>query len=119
MTPLLADENIPLPSIRRLRAEGYDVLAIAKVSPGAEDLEVLGTARDTGRVLVTFDRDFGELIYRDLAPVPPGVLFLRDAYYDPGEAAELLIRVLTDAEIEVVGYFSVVTKDGVRQRRLE
>lgn len=118
MIRLLADENLPWTAIEELRSAGIDVAAISEDARGASDLEVLGRAREEQRVLVTLDRDFGELIYRDLAPVPPGVLYLR-IFSSPESPAEILIRLLADPAFVVLGRFSVITKDGVRQRALE
>jgi hypothetical protein len=66
----------------------------------------------------TFDRDFGELIYRDLAPVPPGVVYLRVAASSPEEPAQVIADLPADTSLEILGRFSVVTADGVRQRAL-
>lgn len=62
MTRFLADENVPLPSIRVLREAGWDVEAVAEFAAGAPDFTVLAHATERGRVLITFDRGFGELI---------------------------------------------------------
>ena len=60
-----------------LRAAGYDVLSIAETRSGDDDTKVLALAREEGRWLVTFDRDYGELLFaRNLAP-PPAVVLLR------------------------------------------
>jgi hypothetical protein len=67
---LLADENFPLPVIRSLIEAGYDVLSIAKVSPGINDRSVLSLARETGRSLLTFDVDFGDLVFSHGAEPP-------------------------------------------------
>jgi hypothetical protein len=61
---VLADENVPAASIARLRSEGLDVASAAESSPGAVDATLLDQARAEKRLLLTFDRDFGELIYR-------------------------------------------------------
>ncbi|QJR36517.1 DUF5615 family PIN-like protein [Gemmatimonas groenlandica] len=53
---LLADENVPLPSIFALRTAGMDVAAATEDAPGASDREVLARARREGRVLLTFDQ---------------------------------------------------------------
>jgi uncharacterized protein with PIN domain len=45
-----------------LRTEGFDVLSISELSPGISDDVVLKLARDQGRILLTFDRDYGELV---------------------------------------------------------
>jgi predicted nuclease of predicted toxin-antitoxin system len=115
---LLADENFPIASVARLRTSGFDVVAISEVARGAPDVDVLRMAREQNRVLITFDRDFGELIYRDLAPVPPGVIYLRVAVSSPEEPAQVITDLLTDSSFELLGRFSVVTGDGVRQRAL-
>ena len=60
---LLADENIPLPSVDALRAAGHDVVSMTQEAPGTPDLEVLRRAQAEQRLLLTFDRDFGELVY--------------------------------------------------------
>lgn len=59
----VADESCAGPVTRALRAAGHDVVAIAEVSPGATDEEVLERALNDKRILITEDRDFGELIY--------------------------------------------------------
>ena len=60
---LLADESCAGPVIRALRAEGHDLVAIAEVAKGASDKWVMERAFAEGRVLITEDRDFGELVY--------------------------------------------------------
>jgi predicted nuclease of predicted toxin-antitoxin system len=115
---LLADENFSLASVARLRSDGFDVVAISELAPGMPDVDVLRIACEQNRVLITFDRDFGELIYRDLAPVPPGVIYLRIAASSPEEPAKVVADLLGDASVEILGRFSVVTGDGVRQRAL-
>ena len=54
---LLANENLPDPAIRKLRAAGVDVVAVAEEMVGATDAEVLARARREERWIVTFDRD--------------------------------------------------------------
>jgi len=59
----VADESCAMPVIRALREAGHDVVAIAEVARGASDNEVLERATVDKRVLITEDRDFGELVY--------------------------------------------------------
>src|SRR5580698_5171617 len=59
----LADESCGGPVIRALRQTGHDVVAIAEVARGATDDQVLERALKEKRVLITEDRDFGELVY--------------------------------------------------------
>ena len=60
----LANENFPLTSIRILRDAGYNVESVLEKNPGAKDSEVLKEAKKEKRVILTFDRDYGELIYK-------------------------------------------------------
>ena len=68
----LANENFPLVSVSLLRNAGHDVAAVIEESPGAKDSEVLARAAQEERVVLTFDRDYGSLIYRLGLPAPVG-----------------------------------------------
>src|ERR1700736_4377606 len=59
----MADESCAGPVLRALREAGHDVVAIAEVARGATDEQVLERALNEKRVLITEDRDFGELVY--------------------------------------------------------
>jgi predicted nuclease of predicted toxin-antitoxin system len=59
----LADESCAGPVIQALREAGHDVVAISEVAAGVADDEVLDRAQREKRVLITEDRDFGELVY--------------------------------------------------------
>lgn len=114
----LANENIPLSSILRLRDSGYDVTAIIVESPGASDSEVLSKANSERRIVLTFDRDYGELIYRLKYPQPSGVIYFRFFPRTPVEPAEHLLRLLSSTEIVLENKFTVIERDRIRQRPL-
>jgi predicted nuclease of predicted toxin-antitoxin system len=59
----LADENVSRHVIERLRNAGHDVTAVAETRAGASDEEVLNAADADGRILITEDRDFGEMVF--------------------------------------------------------
>ena len=115
---LLADENVPGPSVVVLRAAGHDVLWMAEAMPGADDDRVLEWAVHEGRVLVTLDRDFGELLFRRAAGTPAGVVYFRDVPADPSYVADVLLRLAGAAATDVVGRFTVVGARATRQRPL-
>jgi len=69
-------------------------------------------------LLITLDTDFGELVYR-LKEVTHGVLLLRVSGSDKEEKQRIIEDVFTRHADEMVGCFSVVTKDSIRIRRLE
>jgi predicted nuclease of predicted toxin-antitoxin system len=63
---LLADENVPLKAIELLRKMGYDVLSISESTPQACDRDIMMLAEEEGRILLTFDKDFGELAFNSI-----------------------------------------------------
>ena len=115
----LADEDFPLPSVRVLLATGYDVAAaILDSPPGDSDGQVLRRAANEGRILLTFDRDHGRLLYRQDAPIPEGVIYFRLDPSSPEEPARRLIGLLNMDGFQANGFFTVVRQDRVRQRSL-
>ena len=88
MPGLLANENFPLPALRRLRDAGVDVAAIAEQAPGMRDTEVLALARREERWLVTYDRDYGELVFSKGYAPPPAIIFIRQGSYPATRPAE-------------------------------
>ncbi len=120
MIRFLADENLPLASVRRLRDEGFDVASIAEDSPGIADAAVLARADRESRVVITFDRDFGELLYRYQAQYKQlaGVMYLRFRPRSPVEAAEQILAVLRNPQITLQGMYLTVERNQVRQRPL-
>ena len=113
---LLANENFPLPSVRLLRAAGLDVVSVLDVMPGASDEDVLAYARHELRWILTFDRDYGDLVFRKGMAPPPAIIYLRQEAYSPEKPAELVLAILAMPD-KVDGCFVVVTTRNVRFRR--
>lgn len=88
----LANENFPAFSIRLLRNAGHNVTSVSEDTSGAKDHEVLKRVYDEKRIILTFDRDYGELIYRHQSPIHAGVVFFRFNPSTPEEPAENLIE---------------------------
>ena len=61
---LCANENLPEDCVLRLRQDGHDVLWIREVAPGSPDSAVLARAHAEDRLLITCDKDFGELVFK-------------------------------------------------------
>ena len=72
----LADESCDFSVVRALRAAGHDVVAVAEVAPTIEDTEVIERAVRETRVLLTEDKDFGQLVYAG-ARKSSGVILIR------------------------------------------
>ncbi|MEO0733836.1 MAG: DUF5615 family PIN-like protein, partial [Bacteroidota bacterium] len=76
MELLLADENFPFPSYRFLKEEGYDIKHIILEDPSIADESVIRLAIAEQRLILTFDSDFGQLIFQ-AQEKPPGVIYFR------------------------------------------
>jgi len=113
---LLANENFPLPSVRLLRAADLDVAAVLDVMPGASDEDVLAYARRGQRWILTFDRDYGDLVFRKGMPPPPAIIYLRQEAYSPEKPAALVQAILAMPD-KVLGCFVVATTRNIRYRR--
>jgi predicted nuclease of predicted toxin-antitoxin system len=72
----LADECLDAGLVRRLRGAGHDVSYIAEMASGTTDVEIIRRAHNDGRLLLTEDKDFGELVFRSSETVP-GLVLLR------------------------------------------
>jgi predicted nuclease of predicted toxin-antitoxin system len=115
---LLADQNFPLASVLILRAEGHDVLAASETMARARDREILARAGTEQRLLVTFDRDFGALAFRQGLSAPAGIVPLRFVPVAPEEPAAVLADLLSDSRLTLPGNFTVIDRERVRQRSL-
>ena len=112
---LIADENIDRAIVLQLRANGHDVSWICELSPSVSDEVVLEQAILLGAILVTEDKDFGELVYRrKLAHL--GVILLRLEGLDNASKAQTLADVFRDYSEQLSGAFTVVMPDSVRLR---
>lgn len=113
---LLADEGVDAPIVGRLRGEGHGVFYVAEMRPGIKDPEVLALAREEGALLLTTDKDFGELIFRQ-GLLSTGVLLLRLEGLPPLEKANRVAWALREHGVEMVGAFSVLNGKRLRIRR--
>lgn len=114
----LANENFPLLSVQLLRQMEIKVASVSEDSPGIEDAEVLDRAADEQRVILTFDRDYGELIYRLRLRSPRGVIYFRFRPHTPEEPASILLNLLQMEGLQFEKRFTVVERDRLRQRPL-
>ena len=114
---LCANENIPEDCVAGLRQSGHDVLWIREAAPGSPDSDVLARALAEERLLITFDKDFGDLVFRRGAKASHGVILFRISQRSPAAVAERITAVLASRD-DWARHFSVVDDFVIRMRRL-
>ena len=112
---VVADESVDRPVVDRLRRDGHEVLYVAELSPSIDDESVLGRANEHGPLLITADKDFGELVFR-MRRVHAGVVLLRLSGMPPQTKARLVADVLSSHGDGLTGAFSVISSGQVRIR---
>ena len=113
----LADENFPRPAILALRQRGFDVTWVVEEGAGASDGNVLAWCIRENRTLLTLDKDFGELVFRDRAAAHCGVILFRLDQSSPAEFVSGVIATLRSRE-DWNGFFGVVTGSRIRITRV-
>jgi predicted nuclease of predicted toxin-antitoxin system len=114
---LLANENFPGGAVKALRARGHDVVWIREDSPGISDPEVLARALREDRILLTFDKDFGELAFRARRPITSGIVLFRIRKPSASYIASIVVQLI-DSAGPWAGLFSVVEDTRIRRRPL-
>jgi predicted nuclease of predicted toxin-antitoxin system len=113
----LVDENVPRPTVAWLREQGHDVLYAAESRKQTPDADLLDEAEAQGYVIITGDKDFGHLVFRDHLN-SHGVILLRMERLPASQRLARLQAVWTTIETNLPGSFLVVTQSRVRKRML-
>ncbi len=114
---IAADENISGTVIQELRQRGHDVLSVKEAMRSAPDEDILAQAQQENRLVLTQDKDFGELAFQFGLPSGSGVILLRLSGSSAEQDNRRVIEVL-ETRPDWAGNFSVVTDDRVRIRPL-
>lgn len=114
---ILADAHISRPIVQHLLSLGHDVLHAGALSPRLSDSAIMQIAATEGRVILTADKDFGELAFRRLIP-SEGVVLLRLTAAHESERVALFRELWPRAEQAVVAHFVVVRNHLIRRTPL-
>ncbi len=114
---LLANENFPLASVNVLKEAGFDIKAVGIECSGILDEEVISFAKKEQRTILTFDRDYGELIFKKGLKPEKGVIYLRWNNYHPEEPGEYLVGLFGLKDIKFEGKLTVISESSIRQRK--
>lgn len=113
---LVADESVDHRIIEGLRLAGHEIVSVAEELAGAEDQQVLALAEKHGTILLTADKDFGELVYRQQL-THRGVILLRQAGLSIEARVEAVAAVLSVHADEIAAGFTVISPASARIRR--
>ena len=111
----LANENWPGDAVRALRAAGHDVAWVRVDAAGSRDEAVLARAIAEHRILLTFDKDFGELAWRIALPADCGIILFRLPMPSAASVGPTLAAIVA-ARTDWAGHFSVVEAHRIRMR---
>ena len=114
---LLADENIDQRLVSSLRLAGIFVYSVAESSPGISDEEVMRLSENLSAMILTDDKDFGEIVFRKQRSCR-GIVLLRLTGVDYSRKADHVIQVIDRYGSEMIGKFVVITAERVRMRKL-
>lgn len=113
MAKFLANENVPGEVVEAARQAGYDLAWICELSPGADDDTVLALSLAEHRVLLTFDKDFGEMAFHQGKTATCGVILLRPRLPEPDYVVRFSMAVLAQ-QVAWEGAFSVAKEGKLR-----
>jgi len=113
----LADECVAAPLVARMREAGHDVAYVMELAPGATDAEVTARAFEEGRLLLTEDKDFGELVFHHREKVS-GVVSLRTAPQDNSLKWKRLDIAIGKFGETLFGRYTVIEEARFRSRPL-
>ncbi|MFG0275271.1 MAG: DUF5615 family PIN-like protein [Phycisphaerales bacterium] len=117
MARLLADENIPASTIAKCRTAAIDIDSVRDRSPGATDEQVIHIAASESRVILTFDKDFGAMVFGLGASRAPGIILIRMPMMQPDLLADRVVKALLSRD-DWDGAFSVIESDRIRMTPL-
>ena len=111
----LVDESVDRQVVERLRQDGHAIVYVAEMDPGIDDDDVLQAATEHGGLLMTADKDFGELVFR-LGRFARGVVLLRLAGLTPKAKATIVSTAVTEHSGQLSASFTVLSPGMVRIR---
>ena len=111
----IVDESTGSAVVESLRNAGHDVLAVSEAMPQADDPDILARARSEGRILVTNDKDFGDLVFRS-GQSHHGVVLLRLHDESPINRVRVMKDLLGQYSGRLADHFTVATETSVRIR---
>lgn len=111
----ITDESTGIKLTHALLSANFDCISIIDKKPGMKDIDVLSSAVREKRILISNDKDFGELIHRKKLP-HYGVIFLRLEEDTPSKRIEIVKNAIDRFGEKIKGKFFVASEKGFRIR---
>lgn len=118
MLSFIADENIPYLTIKELRNYDISIKSVYEIMRGGDDFHIVDYAFKNKLIIITFDKDFGEIVFK-FKKKSFGVILLRDQYKNHNDLTKVLRNILNDEAIISPQKFIVVKKGHIRSIDLE
>jgi len=112
----IADESVDQPIVDYLRKNNYNVTAIVEMDPGLPDKQVFDIANESKAILITADKDFGELVFLQNA-ITFGVILIRFSGLTLRKKTKIVYNAIKKHGNEIEGSFTVITPGIVRIRK--
>jgi len=112
----LADENVDRQIVDRLRQDGHILQYVVEMEAGISDDTVLDLANKESCLLITADKDFGELVFRQRL-IMHGIVLIRLAGITPAHKAEIVSSAINKYKSQLPHAFSVITSGAIRIRQ--
>ncbi len=112
----IADESVDQPIVDYLRKNNYTVIAIAEMDPGLPDKQVFDIANENNAILITADKDFGEIVFHQNA-ITFGVILIRLSGLSLSKKNRIVYNAIKKHGDEIEGSFTVITPGIVRVRK--
>ena len=116
-TKFIVDESVDFPVFKYLKKRGYDVSSIVEDFPSLDDVFILKKAFEENRILVTNDKDFGALIFKEKLK-SKGVILFRLQDQSSKAKIKVLELVINNYSSKLLGNFIVVSESKVRIKKL-
>ena len=113
----LANENVPIASVNYLKSKGFEITSIGVDDPGVSDEHIMSVAIDQGRTIITYDSDYGELIFKHGFKPNAGVIFIRQQPSEPLETAKIIDQLTSNPNLTFERTLTVVDSNSLRQKK--
>ncbi|MBC7389846.1 MAG: DUF5615 family PIN-like protein [Opitutaceae bacterium] len=114
---ILADENIDHQLIEIIRKEGIDVYSVYEQNRGISDESVILLSRNPPRIILTEDKDFGEWVFAHHIE-GLSIILLRYHFKNTHQIGDILVNLIKNQSLQLYGYFTTVTVDKIRVRKI-